>query len=56
MSYFMESKLKKIPVDRWVTSEYCKNVFPWFFATVGLVIEVDTIIYASIDSSSPEWG
>ena len=35
MSYFMESKLKKIPIVRW---------FLWFFATVGLAIEVDTII------------
>ena len=27
-----------------VTSEYCTNWFPWFFATVGPAIEVDTII------------
>ena len=27
-----------------VTSEYCENWFPWFFASVGLTIEVDAII------------
>ena len=41
MSYFVESKLKKIPPL--VTSK-CENWFPLFFATVGLAIEVDTII------------
>ena len=44
MSYFMESKLKKITSRPLVTSEYCENWFPWFFATMGLAIEVDTII------------
>ena len=54
MSYFMESKLKKIPIDRWRRLNAMKNSFPWFYATLGLAIEVDTIIKASIDSSSTE--
>ena len=54
MSYFMESKLKDDTNCLLVTSEYCENWFPWFFETVGLAIEVDTIIQASIDPSSTE--
>ena len=44
MSYFMESKLKKIPTDRWWSLNIVKIGFPDFFATVGLAIEGDTTI------------
>ena len=54
MSYFMESKLKKIPVDRWWRLNTVKIGFSDFFARVGLAIEVDTIIKASNDPSSLE--
>ena len=56
MSYFVECKLKKVPVDLWWRLNTVKIGFPDFFATVGLAIEVDTIIQASIDPSSSERG
>ena len=44
MSYLVESKLKKIPVDRWWRLNTVKTGFPGFLGTVGLAIDVDTII------------